>query len=210
MFPTVQNNITDLATALKQSKVDTQSPGNKGFLKFDFKTGDWAFGRDATPVEGDKVIVNTYTIQHGWILWSGGSATKEMKSFTQEKPPAMPSQGEDHPSEARSFECRFMNEDSIVAFETSSYGGRKACDALLGEILKKVGEGETEYLFPVAVLSTDEGYKSKKGGYIFNPVFKVVSWVNVDGVANDGTKAIEEATATEEVEETPTRRRRKV
>ena len=71
-FPSVMN-ATDLSTALAGSQVqETTGLAGFSFLKMDFESGEWLLGQDAEVVTDELVLVNTTTIQHGWILWSGG------------------------------------------------------------------------------------------------------------------------------------------
>lgn len=215
MFPKVQNSITDLSAALSQSQIAPPTSGGKAFLKFDYKDGSFLFGRDQDEVTGDEIVVNTNSFCHGWILWDEGKPKKAMVSFVEQLPePMQNSAAGDEPTEARSFEARFMDdEDTIIQFETSSYGGRKGCDSLLNEIRMKSASGETEFLFPVVKLDSDS-YKAKKGGVIHNPVFNVVGWVNSAGKLQEQQKTLfadsaEAPEQTEEKEEAPVRRRRR-
>lgn len=209
MFPTVQNSIGSLSDALTHSKVNTtSSAGGKAFMKFDFKSGDFTFGRDAEEITGDEIVVNSYSFQHGWMLWVNSQPSKEMRSFTEDMPPAMPAVEGNQPSEARSFEARFEDDaETILSFETNSYGGRSGCDALLKAVTERAGQGETEYLFPVVTLDS-ESYKAKQGATIHNPMFNVVGWVNAEGERQEAEAPKLEQQA-EETEEQPTRRRRR-
>lgn len=210
MFPTTQNSATSLAAALQESKVHETHAGNgsKAFLKFDFKTGDYFFGRDAEEVTGETIAVNTYSIQHGWTLWAAGKPTKRLAPFNQELPQPMESVGNDMPSESRAFEARFTDdEETILVFETNSFGGRKGVDAILNAVKARAVSGETDYLFPVVELKS-ENYKSKQGSTIHNPVFEIVGWMDANGEQEGNTKAVEHQEEPEE-EKTPVRRRRR-
>lgn len=214
MFPTTQNKITDLSTALKQSKVQqTTTTAGKAFIRFDFKTGDFSFGRDQEEITGDEIVVNTTSFTHGWVLWVNGSPQKVMRSFVEQLPEPMPAVGADQPSEARGFEARFEDdEDTVLVFESNSFGGRKGVDNLLHEVMMKSGSGEEVYLYPVVKLDS-ESYKAKQGGTVHNPIFKVVDWVDQDGNRESdakklGSNAEEAAEPAAEAEEAPRRRRR--
>jgi len=205
MFPTTNASITDVSSALAHSKVnDSVSTGGKAFIRFDYKSGDFTFGRDQQEITEDEIIVNTTSFCHGWVLWVNGTPSKVMRSFVETIPDPMPnSPTGDAPSEARGFEARFEDDpETVLMFETSSYGGRKGCDTLLNEIRARSAGGETEYLFPVVKL-TSESYKAKQGGTIHNPSFKVVGWVNQAGERQESVQRIEE-----QVEEPVVRRRR--
>lgn len=207
MFPTTQNSMTDLSASLANSKVNTTSAGSgsKAFIQFNYKDGSFVFGRDKLDITGERLVINTYSFTHGWVLWVKGSPKKITRSFVDDLPEPMPSVDQEHPSEARGVEARFMDdEETILSFETSSYGGRKGCDDLLNACKAKSGQGETRYLFPVVELSS-ESYKAKQGGTIHNPVFKVVDWMDMEGNVEGEAKHLE---APEPEPEAPVRRRR--
>lgn len=214
MFPTTQTKITDLSIALAQSKVhQTTTNAGKAFIRFDFKTGDFTFGRDQEEITGDEIVVNTQSFTHGWVLWVNGSPQKVMRSFVEQLPEPMPAVGEEQPSEARGFEARFEDdEETLLVFESNSYGGRKGADALLHEVMLKSQGGEDDFLYPVVKL-TSESYKAKQGGTIHNPLFKVVDWVDSEGnrESANGTKKLaakDEPEESVQAEEAPRRRRR--
>ena len=214
-FPTVMN-ATDLAGALTQSKIkETTGLAGFSFLRMDFETGEWSIGQDGDIVTGDELLVNTTTIQHGWILWSGGRPTKSMTSFSQDLPMPMASIGDDFPSEGRSFQAAFVEDGEMVAFDSNSYGGRKGVDLLLGKIKAHAATG-SQFLYPKVKLTSESYANAKRGGKLtFNPVFEIVEWCDNEGNP-EGTKAaaVEDKTVNvaetpEEQAEAPTRQRRK-
>lgn len=212
MFPTTQSNIKDLSSALAQSKVHQtgNSSAGKAFLKFGFEDGSYTFGRDQVEVTGEQVVINVATFCHGWTLWVNGSAQKVMRSFFENLPDPMPSVDGNQPSESRAFEARFLDEDddTVLVFETNSFGGRKGADNILKEVSIRSASGESEYLYPIVKLSS-ESYKSKQGRTIHNPVFGVVGWMNQAGEIQGGVLKVEEQKELP-LEETPVRRRRAV
>ncbi len=209
MFPSTQQSATNLAAALVDSKVNsTSSNAGKAFLKFAFQTGEFAFGRDQIDITGEEIVINTYSIQHGWTLWVNGTPQKELVPFTQDLPFPMDAQQGNTPSEARAFEARFVDdEETILVFETNSYGGRSGVDKLLNEVRGRALSGETVFLFPKIKL-TSTSYKSKQGSTIHNPVFEVVAWVNQEGETEEVTSTIED-NSVEVTEEAPKTRRRR-
>lgn len=211
MFPTTQNSTTDLVSALKGSQIQSNAnqAGGKSFMKFDFKSGDYTFGRENEEITGDEIVINTYTFTHGWTIWANGKPVKTAVPFNQQLPMEPAPIDGNAASESRSFEARFMDdEDTIIVFDTNSYGGRKGCDTVFGEISNRANQGEGEFIFPIVKLES-ESYKAQQGSTIHNPVFTVVGWMNEEGQRQDGMK--EQLDAPEEVaEEAPKRRRRKV
>lgn len=210
MFPTTQNSISDLNSALANSQVQETVQSGKAFIQFDFKTGSFVFGREKEDISGDEIIVNTASFQHGWTIWANGKPNKQLVGFTEPLPIQPEPIDGNTASEARSFEARFSDdEDTILSFDTNSYGGRKGCDTLLNAIKVKATSG-TEYLFPIVTLD-NESYKSTQGGIIHNPVFTVVGWVNQNGEKEGGdAPSLIEQELDAAVEDAPKRRRRKV
>lgn len=221
-FPTVMDTTT-LADALQQSQVqETSANAGVSFLRMDFETGEWTLGRDGDDVTGDEVLVNTPSIKHGWVLWSGGSPKKVFVPFTAPLPPEIPPVGDDYPSEARSFEGAMTDDGEMVGFDTNSYGGRKGVDILLGQIKAHAAEGST-FLYPRVKLSSESYQNKKRGGkLVYNPVFEIVAWCNEDNETETAAPAVEdkteekaeapqaeEAAPEETSDEKPTRRRRR-
>lgn len=213
-FPTVMN-VTDLSTALAQSQVQaTQGLAGFSFLKMDFESGEWLLGPDSDIVTDEEILVNTTTIQHGWILWSGGRPNKSFVGFTQPLPVQMESIGDDYPSEGRSFQAALVDDGEMLAFDTNSYGGRKGVDVLLGKIKAHAAEG-SQFLYPNVKLTSESYANKKRGGKLtYNPVFEIVAWCDEEG-NEEGKKAAQVEDKTEEAaeettaDEAPTRQRRK-
>lgn len=186
-FPAVMN-VNDLSSALADSKVQEAPGSNAGvnFLKMDFESGEWSMGKDAEDVTGEDILVNTATITHGWILWSGGRPKKSMVPFNQDLPMAPDSIGDDYPSEGRGLQGALMDDQSPVAFDTNSFGGRKGVDNLLGSIKAKAATG-SQFLYPQVKLGSESYANAKRGGkLVYNPIFEVVAWCNQDGVDEEG------------------------
>lgn len=195
-----------LASALQNSQVQQTSSGGGGqsFVRFDFETGEFSHGRHQEDLTGVDILVNTSTYRHGWVLWVGGRPTKVSVPFTEELPQPMANVGEDYPSEMRGFDAALMDDGTQLAFETSSYGGRKGADVLLGEIKAKAATGSA-YLYPLVTLTSESYPNAKRGGRLtYNPVFEVVGWFDQEGNEEGGTPALVEDRA----DEKPMRRRR--
>lgn len=210
-FPSVMNP-TDLAEALGKSQVQETQAGGFSFLKIDFDTGEWACGQDGDDVTDEIIIVNTTTIRHGWILWSGGRPKKILVPFTQPLPQAMApiqsANGEiDEPSEARGFEAAFADDGEPLAFDTNSYGGRKGIDVLLGKIKAKAAEGG-KHLYPKVKLTSEAypGTGKRTGKTNYNPLFEIVGWCNEDGEEEGVVAEVEDQSA--EAAPEPKRRER--
>lgn len=212
MFPTAQNSATDIQAMLAASRVQetTASAGSTAFIRFDFKSGGFTFGKDHEDITGETIAVNVASFRHGWTLWTNGKPKKVQASFTQELPMPMPSENGDSPTESRGFDSAFLDdEETILTFESNSYGGRKGADALLNAVKIRSASGEANFLFPMVKLDS-ESYKAQQGGTIHNPVFTVVDWMDQAGNIESSTAKLtsdnSEEVAEEEVQ--PKRRRR--
>ena len=205
MFPTTNNSSTNLASMLAETKVaESNTSQGKAFLKFDFKSGDFAYGRDAEEITGETIVINTYSIQHGWTLWANGAPKKVSAPFNAELPEPMAPIDGNSPTESRSFEACFQDDpDTILVFDSNSHGGRTGVNKVLDQIKARAVSGEGEYLFPKVKLSSDS-YKSKQGATVHNPVFKIVGWLNLDGEEQSSTAKLED-----NLDDSMIRRRRK-
>lgn len=208
-FPTVVKP-TELATALQQSKItETPAGGGTNYLRFAFETGEYFIGKDNDEVTGDEVLINTQSIKHGWILWSGGKPKKSFVPFTQDLPMPMEPIGEDQPAEGRSIMGAFLPDGEPFQFDTSSYGGRKAIDQLLSQIQAKAATG-SDYLYPKCRLDS-ESYQTTKGKKrtIFNPFLTIIGWCDMNGTPEGDTPEAIEDNSAEEAAAPVTRRRRR-
>ena len=210
-FPTVvsANELTDMFAG-SQVQQTNQSAG-VAFLKMDFETGEWLLGREAENVTLMEIHVNSPSIKHGWILWSGGRPTKNMVAINQGIPMPMAAVGGDEPSEARSFEGSLVDDLEPLQFDTASYGGRKGVDALLAAIIQKSTMEKSQFIFPKVSLESESYASTQRGGkLIYNPVFKVVAWY--DGEGNEEAEkapAVEDKTGEVDIDNKPKRQRRK-
>ena len=205
MFPTTNNSSTNLASMLAETKVaESNTSQGKAFLKFDFKSGDFSYGRDAEEITGETIVINTYSIQHGWTLWANGTPKKVSAPFNAELPEPMAPVDGNSPTESRSFEACFQDDpDTILVFDSNSHGGRTGVNKVLDQIKARAVSGEGEYLFPKVKLSSDS-YKAKQGATVHNPVFKIVGWLNLDGEEQSSTAKLED-----NLDDSMIRRRRK-
>ena len=206
-LPAIKMSTKDLRGALAQSQVqETAAGGIGGFLKFDFQTGEWSYGRDQEEVTGDKVLINVATFGHGWVLWLNSEAQKNLVRFTDPlpEPPASAVDAKGNTveaSQARAFQGAFLDGNDQLTFETNSYGGRQGVDALLAAVKQRAASGEGD-LYPIVKLSSSS-YVNKAYGNktIHNPVFEIVGWADEFGVEEEEPEQIEAPA--------PTRRRRR-
>ena len=212
-FPTTANSMASMLASSQIAPASSGAEGGKAYMNFDSKSGIHAFGKMREDITGEIVVVNLASFSHGWTLWSNGKPTKVAASFTAPLPEPMAAIGNDQPSEARSFEARFEDDaDTVLLFATNTYGGRKGCDTLLDTAKIRAGAGETEFLYPVVELSSENYVNVKQGGALtYNPKFEVIDWANQEGDYESDTPKLEaapEVADEAEVVEAPAKKKR--
>jgi|TARA_R110002110_G_scaffold19125_4_gene79629 hypothetical protein len=213
-FPVVQN-VDDLSLALSQSRVQEQG-GASGvsFLKMNYRTGEFTLGAQDDIVTGDEVLINTPSIQHGWILWSGNRPQKKMVSFTADLPMPMdavtlPNGKVDTPSEGRTFLGAMYDGGDMLSYEGNSYGIRKGVDTLLGQIRAHSAAG-SKHLYPLVTLGSERYHSTKVmkdpigEQWVHNPLFTIIAWCDAEGnKEGEPAKVIEAEAAPVEPEAAP-------
>jgi hypothetical protein len=202
-------SVKSLASALRSVAADV-SNGNGIILKMD-KTGHWVFGADQTEVEDDSLwAVNPFSFVHGYIAWGDGEVLAEtMTSVSEPLPdrdaaPAAAKRGWEM-QVGMSLACTSGEDEGLqVRFAATSFGGKKALQALLFAIAEQVDKDPAK---PVAmVVLKKEHYQHKSYGRIYTPVFHVVKWIGMGADASPEVEAEDEAPAPSADE--PRRRRR--
>lgn len=189
-FPTVQGMGGSLQAALtEKSKVQFSQGGNVQHVRYDSYSGDWSYGKDNEDLTGEIVTIITNSFVHGWHLWVDREVTKNMVSFTMDKP-EKPEAREDRKgkvqtaNEARGFQCIMGGGDDSVqmSWEHSTDGCRRAIDEVLETTMARALK-EAEYLYPVVKLTHDTPYENsyKDGEMIYPPKLEIVGWRNKDG-----------------------------
>ena len=229
-LPAVGRTTAAIASTLLQNQVNPETGGGVPFLTFDSKrTGEWLFGVDKEPCTGEVFSLDLTSLKHGWILWHKKKATRKLVPINA----ALPTPPEsieyedakgriqvDDANEARAIEGTFDDGTRFI-FETNSYGGRKAVDAVLQQLFAKAAAG-SPFLFPHITMES-ESYDHKEYGKLWNPVLTITAWYDEEGNEESERgqlaapekvvdKVPEKVVEEEEQEETPepvTRRRRR-
>jgi hypothetical protein len=200
-LPSVQN----LSSALRSLESEVGGTG-MAILKMD-KTGHWVFGADQTEVEDDSTwAVNPFSFVHGYIAWGEGDVLGEKMVPVAEPLPEMdvPPPGAKRGWELQvgmSLKCMGGDDKGLeVTYNVTSVGGKRAVQKLALDIAAQVEKDQTK---PVAVVRLKkEHYTHKSYGRIYTPIFEIVSWIGLDGQA-DETPASDPA-----ADAAPVRRRR--
>lgn len=210
----VPADLANIAAALQQSQTSASEGASGDLYAKMTKFGEFVYGADNTEFEpAAKLAVNPTGFQHGFICWDDGSPSGEVMVPATQPLPAesdLPAT-EGKWSKAVAIQARFQGgeDDGIqILFKTNSVGGRKAYAALLQEVIGRIQSGNTDCV-PIIHCANDS-YEHTKYGKIFVPVFRVLSWADMEGNAAEAeAPAIEEAPEEAAEEEAPRRRRRK-
>lgn len=215
-LPIVAGNTAELQAQFAKNKVVETQGGGAQFLSFDSKrTGEWLFGVEREPCTGDEFGMDLSSLKHGYVQWHNKKANRLLVPVTSDLPtPQQPisytdNKGReqvDEAMEARAFEGVFSDGTRFV-FETNSFGGRKAVDAIFGQLFMRA-RTENPFMFPRLKLSSDS-YEHKTFGVVFTPVFDVVAWYDEAG-NQEGVNAVEDKSEDTDNADTaaPQRRRR--
>ena len=181
-------SVTSLSTALRTIATDV-SASSTSIIKMD-RTGHWVFGADQTEAESDSTwAVNPFSFVHGFIAWGDGEVLAEKLVPVTEPLPeleAAPPGAKKgwEPQTGLSLKCISGEDTGMEArFTTTSVGGRKAVQTLAVEIATQVDKDQGKPV-PIVKLGKDH-YTHKSYGRIYTPVFEVVEWVSMDGVADE-------------------------
>jgi hypothetical protein len=197
-----------VANFLNANQVTPTTGGGLPFLKFDAKrTGQWLLGAESEECTDEVFSLDVPTLQHGYILWHQRKANRKLVPINRPLPEAQEpihytdSKGQpavDEASEARSLEGT-LSDGTRFLFEVSTFGGRKAVDALLGELFMRANQG-SEYLLPQVKLESNS-YDHTQYGLVYEPVLVAVAWFNGDGEQDPGDAVALDAPAPAPVQE---------
>ena len=206
---------SSLVNRFKNRKVSAAPKSGVDYLTFSGKRGGFLLGRDKDEVEGERMLINSNMFSHGWAIWVDKVCTKTLVPIDQDLPPE-PDPQEDrrgkrqYPSEARGFQASMMEDGgNTVQFETNSMGGVKGVSSVIDAVYERIGSGEESYLYPCVELKTDSYFNETANDTIYNPVFEIVSWHDVEGNIETSGAAVLEDNSDEGADEAPAKRQRR-
>ena len=158
------------------------------FLKL-AKSGDWIYGADETEVDPkSEFVIDPSTYISGFIAWDEGELMGEEMAMAG-SPPVTRSDLKDvggkwAPQEGFALKgVEGKDSGAQLLYKASSRGGRQAIAELLGKIIARGTDGETE-LCPIVMLKVDS-YRHKKYGKIYTPVLDVIDWMDLPTAGDD-------------------------
>jgi hypothetical protein len=181
-----------LMRGIAESRSTTVIVGGKPMLRM-LRDGGWVYGQTNDEVEENSTwAINPMTLEHGWCCWVPGAGKEKntlagevMDSMLNPKPACpLPINGIEY-KDQRQFDLRCMDGESAgveVVHKITSVGGMRAVDGLLSAIQTQL-RNDPAHPCPVVVLETDS-YNHDKWGKIYNPIYRIVDWVNMQGEAD--------------------------
>lgn len=217
-LPQVGQSTAAVHAMLRQNRVDATTGGSGlQYLSFDSKrTGEWTYGVEREPCSGERFSLDLTSLKHGWVQWHQRKPNRRLVPINEDKPfPQEPIEWRDpkgrtqvdEASEARSFQGVF-EDGTRFEFETCSYGGRKAVDALLDDLFRRAAAG-SPYIYPQITLDSDS-YEHGTYGLLYNPVLTIAAWYDEEGNEEGAPAAALPEPEPEPEPEAPVRRRRRV
>ena len=190
IVPTGFFDAAGLANALENNRVDLTEQGGTGtgFLQFNFRNGDWTFGKDKDIVTDEEVLLFPSGLKHGWVLWVDGVSTKVMVDSTQPLPPAPEAQRDrrnvlQSPQEARALAGAFLMDGQPFIWDTNSMGGRQTWNAYVHALIERFHavNKDTSALFCKARLTSRSYFNERRQEDIHNPVLELLAWCDETG-----------------------------
>jgi hypothetical protein len=188
----LSNELADrLLAGIEDSQATTLvAGGGKDLIKLSKGDGTWNIGQSDTPMQvGSKWLINILSICHGHICWSNYQGTRKNERLGEvmvpmsEPKPKRPDPIDGFPfAEQRSFEAVCLNGEDAgteVQFKNGSVGTMKGFKKLEDAIKSQLRTNRA-YPCPVIQFKSDK-YKHTDYGWIFNPIFEVVDWSDLQG-----------------------------
>ena len=164
--------------------------GNKPFLRLSPEGAGWLYGADNVQVEEASTwAVNPFSFQSGWVCWAdpkkNGNRREKLGEVMSSiaSPPPCPTI--DHAARGGEWKEQFgfalvcvAGEDAgtEVVYQTDSYGGKQAFDAVYGEVSNRPSP---EHCFPIVELLFDSYTNKAYGKKVYAPIFEVKDWANM-------------------------------
>ncbi len=181
-------DIGQFAKALATAQTNIAVKGGEDFLKLSKRDGLWYYGATEVEVqEGSHWAINPASLRMGFMAWGKGEVLGKrllpiLSGQTVDRA-ALPNVGAEW-SETVAMQLRCMNGDDEgkqVEYEQNSYGGKKAFAELLQALQVQIATDQVN-IVPVVTMSSDS-YEHRQYGTIYNPLFTIVKWISLSGVA---------------------------
>ena len=184
----------EMAGALQEAATGvTSDTTGVQYLTFSGKTGVYGLGRDRTEMDPeDYYLLEPKSFIRGWTCWKGNKPVDrhEWSVYSQGKDvaeheledhgPYRPNSGEGW-QPMLGFGCMDTDDnlETSVKFSSTSQSGRNAIGDMMGEIKKRMMDGEPS--MPLIGFDVEEFIAQEKKN--FKPVFVVEAWVTREAAA---------------------------
>lgn len=207
----LQSLMTGLQSAHQRTKALAGSAGEQ-YLRLQ-KTGVWTYGADDIDVQENSAwAVDPNSFVMGFIAWepddnkAAEKLGEEMRAAT-DKPilrADLPEVGGPWDEQLGMTLLCLNGEDkgTKVIYNTTSKGGLRAVNEVLGAVVMRLQEGENDQIIPVVHLHVDS-YQHKRYGKVHVPVFAVVKWENLSNTPKAAAAEMESATEDPPADDTP-------
>ena len=182
------------------------------------RSGEFAYGPEGTEVEpGSHWAVSPQSFAHGYVCWDSNakSATKLGEVMRPAYEPPIPQSELPDTGQAwdQQLGCGMIcldgeDKGTKVVYTTTSKGGVRAVNDLMGKFIERIQAGHDDEIVPVITLDTDS-YQHKKYGTVYVPSLSIVRWASLDATADDTAKEVAKDEEEKAEEDTGGTRRRK-
>ena len=155
------------------------------------KEGEWVHGEKEEEVdEDDEFIIHPLSYQYGAVAFADNEFVDEklVSAFGNDPIPVPEDLEKEFPIDKVQANDGWKAQHGImlmnvkggprIVYKTSSVGGIRALERLIGEVGKRM-ETNQDSFFPRVKLDVSF-YKHKKYGKIYTPVLKIVAWMKND------------------------------
>lgn len=176
----------------------------RDLLKICQDDGTWVYGMDEMQIDAtDRIAVNPSSFKHGFVSWKESKIAGEaMVSIIDTAPveSTLPNTGKPWVRQY-SYEAVTLVDGAELLFKNSSMGAAKAIKSLFKELQKAIATHPTYYVPVISLSSTSYVNKNYANKTIYNPIFTVEDWADVEGKLMSKAKADEKAAADEIIPE---------
>jgi hypothetical protein len=207
---TAMGSVSDLSSKViaGQKNRPNVNSSNTPFLRLDPEGDGWLFGSENIEVEkSSQWAINPFSFRVGHVNW----ADPKMNNGKREKLGEVMASCDNLPdcpetdfsekggswSEQFGFDLICVSgedEGTEVAYNTNSYGGSKAYDAIYDAVADQLTSSNRDYCFPIVSLEVSSYRNKNYNRTIYEPVFEVIDWADRDkNLLSAGTADQQEA-----------------
>lgn len=177
-----------------------QVSGGVAILRIGAQDGKWVFGQENIPVEeGSKWAVNPFSFQTGWVCWADPKVNRKNEKLGEvmgppDAAPACPALTPEQQAKGGEWQEQIgfrlvcisgEDEGEEVLYQNSSYGAMKAYREVYDAVMNRPSK---PHCFPIVVITSDSYQNKTYNRTVYNPVFEVVDWADLENNLLSGGK----------------------